>query len=805
MLLSSEERQAFSSLSSDLDRERFIEGVWQRRRAPARRRFAANRVDADLLRPRSSAEREALLLAGKPRDVYRLEECSGDRRELVLWTYPAWRVERQSGRQGERDVALLFVQTKPFDPRTLRLWSAANDALDPRSGEVVSEFETSPFSRATAEQCIQRPELGRWLKLALESAPGRSELIDRFGWPRPPASLEQDSRVGAAERSDVDEVGAPALSARATLLRELRPGIGLPGTLDPRIEIGGRFLGALGSGALFEGTLSLPSSLIARAQQGMVLDRFELLGDVLRGNRRIDTFEHTFHVAGAEPSTEEVQLRFYRLLQAGHYRLKLRFAGRLGRALLRDDVELSVPSLSAAPPDAVGQDYTSLVRSEAMSMVTFPRIEILPPATRPAGERVGVDAVTVGGPVSAVELGLDGRWLARAERPPYRAELALGKGRHQLMARAFDRGGRVVAEDTLAVEQRDEGLALRLSLVSTASERIARADLSLPSGSRVSRFECYWNRQLQTSLTLPPWRCPVPEISTEPLPYVRAVVTLLDGRSDEDILFYTDRKPEHVDVAVVELLFSAIDRFGRPLTDLASRDVKVLIGGREQPVVALNALHDLPISVALLMDVSSSLGRRVRAAAQSAQELFEELLRERDLASLLLFNQDVRLSIPFTNDIQELRYGASGLRAFGSTRLFDGIGYTLFTFAETRNRRALIVVSDGADTGSDLSFERVLEEATRARVAVYPIALGTLDQETATHLEALARRTGGRLLHAATVEELAEVYHRIVNELRSQYSVVYRPEDAGSLPDLSRVRVQVERPDAEVRYVRGTN
>jgi VWFA-related protein len=377
-----------------------------------------------------------------------------------------------------------------------------------------------------------------------------------------------------------------------------------------------------------------------------------------------------------------------------------------------------------------------------------------------------------------------------------------------LTARAFDRAARIVAEDALSVEQRGEGLGVHLHLeeavAAAGTQRHARAELSLPPEKQVATLECYWNRVRHTVLHEPPWGCPVPDSSHEPLPYVRALVTLDDGRSVEDILFYSGRQPEALDVALVELLFSATDRFGGALAPLAVGEVKVVAEGRAQEVVSLTALADLPIAVALLMDVSSSLGRRVRTAAESAEDLFASLLHDGDRGSLLLFNHDVRQVVPFTSDVEALRYGASGLRAFGSTRLFDSIGYALFTFARLSHRRALIVLSDGSDTGSDLGFERVLDEAVRAGVAVYPIALGELDGETSSLLERLARSTGGRSFRAASVEELAAVYRRVVADLRSQYSVAFRSTAPGSPIDLKSVSIRVERSGAQVRHLRGS-
>ena len=216
------------------------------------------------------------------------------------------------------------------------------------------------------------------------------------------------------------------------------------------------------------------------------------------------------------------------------------------------------------------------------------------------------------------------------------------------------------------------------------------------------------------------------------------------GEQVEDLVFLGAGAPEKIDVRLVEMLVSVGGRQTGPAADLGQADFRVLHQGIEAPVHDFRNLAGRPMNVALLMDVSSSLGRGVRVAATSAQRFFEGVLTERDAASLLVFNHDLERLTPFTGDTRLLRYAADGLRAWGSTRLYDGIAYAVSSFAGRPDRRALVILSDGADTDSNLDFERVLAQVELAEVAIYPVALRVSDQGTIDALRTLADRTGGQ-------------------------------------------------------------
>ncbi|HVS65006.1 MAG TPA: VWA domain-containing protein [Thermoanaerobaculia bacterium] len=833
---SAAEVEAFLALERDVERERFIRGFWAARGREQLLRFRRNELALDQLRVRSRDEERVLRLLGKPHRVVLLPNCGGRLRDLILWVYPAWTLELQV-RSGANDSApnrgaawagppltLLFAPSSAFDPRTLRLWSheqgfdrlAHDESFGDRTVDGVAIEDDAPDSVAStqdvldlaaAERCVVGDDpRSALLRRALDGSLGLDRLAERFGWSPPPTDW-----LEAAGWSRVP-------SSRANLVPVLEPGRELPSRLDPTVVLSIAYPGAHARETVVAATLAVESGRFRRQAEGVILDRLTVLGDVYRGTRLEDSFATTFHVVGPEPPAGRIELDVARRLRPGRYRLRVRLAGEDDLALLREDVDLEVPVVEhAAPLPGARSGLPELTREEVVRLITFPRIELLSPGDRLLGGRATIDAVGTGGPFSAVEFRRDGELLARDDEPPFSVEVELTERRHLMSAAAYDRAGELVARDEIEIERRVDAFAVDLRVDERGRARgVASAVLEVPDAEPLDRVECWAADDLggeRLTLTLhgPPWECPLPASSGARVSWVRAVAVLEEGASAEDLVFLSG-SPESVDVQLVELYVSVLDPRGRPVPGLAIADFAVRERGLEQTIVSVRGVDNLPLDAAVLMDVSSSLGRNVGRAAMSVQRFFEDILRPQDQASLLAFNHDVRQLSPFTSEVDRLRYAAIGLRAGGSTRLYDSLFYSLYTFAglagdgssEAGTRRALVVLSDGSDVGSDLGFEQVLEEAVRSRVSVYPIALGSVDETTRAELDRLAEQTGGRSYAAGSVSDLDRTFERIADELRSQYLLVYRPREAASgARDWSGVEVEVLSPGALARHVRG--
>ncbi|MCY3934302.1 MAG: VWA domain-containing protein [Acidobacteria bacterium] len=789
-LLAKAERQAFERLEGPGARERFLRAFWAARPERLLERWRENREARDQLRERSPAMERAVLLAGKPADRQTVEPCESELRRIEIWTYDGWRLEHQLGRPplpDEDEIVLAFVQQVNFDPRSLRLWSPSSGVdltfdREQQDGGRSDDAKTPMagafrvLDQAERRRCMT-PSERRRLERRLGRAVGWREFIDRLDWA---AAASQAGWIDRLLRVET------VLDADAMAL----PGVSLD--FEP--------LGAENRRTAMRGRLRLPPEHLAAIGAGQILDRVTITGDVFLHDRLADAFVVTHHVSGG---TGEITLTFYRRLPAGTYRLEIRAEDRLGRGLLRTSRTLEVPALDVQP-DVPGLGLLS--RRETIALNQLPSVELLTPEGRVLGSTF--TARVVASPaVSRVAFLRDGEAVATVDAPPFVQDLDLPGRRHRIEVRGHDAAGALLARHALEVEREEHPFSIALerpdpAFIEEALELSVRVDV--PSGRELDRVDCHLDAELLESMTAPPFRCRVPAGLRLPLSFVRAAATLRTGETVEDLVFLGSGAPEEIEVRLVDLLVSVGGRQAGPATGLDAADFRVLHRGVEAGIRDFRNLADRPLTVALLMDISSSMGRGVRVAATSAQRFFEGILTDRDTASLIVFNHDLDRLAPFSADTRLLRYAAEGLRAWGSTRLYDGIAYAVSSFAGRPDRRALVVLSDGADTDSNLDFERVLAQVELAGVVVYPIALRVSDETTTEALERLAESTGGRYHAAASVEDLDRIYREIERALRSQYLIAFEPPpgvEAGA-DGLRDIEVEVSRAGLTVTGVR---
>ena len=208
-------------------------------------------------------------------------------------------------------------------------------------------------------------------------------------------------------------------------------------------------------------------------------------------------------------------------------------------------------------------------------------------------------------------------------------------------------------------------------------------------------------------------------------------------------------------VDVVSLNITATDRDGRFVTDLDQPDFLVYEDGAQQDVIFFTKTQQ-PIALALLIDTSASMDERM-ATAQEAAIGFSQRLRPEDLAEIVDFDSRVTTLQGFTSDVEELEHAIRETSAGGSTSLYNAIYISLRELSKAPlreadvRREAIILLSDGEDTSSLVTFDEVLEQAKRSETAIYSIGLQSKDSQSRTGfreadfvLRQLAQETGGK-------------------------------------------------------------
>ncbi len=276
---------------------------------------------------------------------------------------------------------------------------------------------------------------------------------------------------------------------------------------------------------------------------------------------------------------------------------------------------------------------------------------------------------------------------------------------------------------------------------------------------------------------------------------VRAVAYHLEGISVADAVV-----TRRVDFGFVEevnrvvLWATVTDRQGRLLADLGRGDFRVLENGAPQTILEFG--RELrPVTLAILLDTSGSM-RETMKDVHEAAAAFVDTLGPEDQALVVTFDDKVLLIQDVTRDREKLAEAIESTEAVGSTVLYDALHASYRKLRAIPGRKAIVLLSDGMDEGSQLSRDRVIEEVKSSNVVLYAVGIGSAEKKL---LRELAEVTGGRAYFADKVSELAGIYQQIALELKSQYVLTYETSNTVWDGRWIEVRVEATSPDLRVR------
>jgi Ca-activated chloride channel family protein len=268
-------------------------------------------------------------------------------------------------------------------------------------------------------------------------------------------------------------------------------------------------------------------------------------------------------------------------------------------------------------------------------------------------------------------------------------------------------------------------------------------------------------------------------------------------------------------VELVSLNVTVTESGARFVTDLEQRQFTVFEDGVKQDVEFFNRTN-LPVALSLLLDTSASMDQRM-GIAQEAAIGFARRLRPQDVCAVIDFDSRVQIRQTFTNQAADLEKAIRATSAAGSTSLYNAIYISLKELKKVKaassedvRRQAIVVLSDGEDTSSLVTFEEVLELAKRSETAIYSIGLRSNEgpqskgfKEADFVLRQLAQETGGRAFFPTDVRELAKIYDLISDELSSQYVLGYTSRNPRRDGAWRRIVVQIDRPNSVARTKQG--
>jgi Ca-activated chloride channel homolog len=292
---------------------------------------------------------------------------------------------------------------------------------------------------------------------------------------------------------------------------------------------------------------------------------------------------------------------------------------------------------------------------------------------------------------------------------------------------------------------------------------------------------------------------------------VTAVVLVIGGLGNRPAGARTQPPAFRAGVDVVTMSVTATDSSRRYVTDLERAEFHVFEDGRPQQLTYFRK-SGVSLALALLIDTSASMEQSLPMAQDAAIGFTRELAKD-DIAAIIDFDSRVELRQTFTGDHDALERAIRKTSAGGSTSLYNAVYIALKELAKTvgdepvtePRRRAIILLSDGEDTSSLVSFDEVMDAATRADTAIYAIGLlgrdpsGRRPQEAEFVLRRLAQQTGGSAFFPSDAKELLTIYSQIRAELSNQYFLAYESSNPRRDGQFRRIAVRVERPGVIAR------
>ena len=264
-----------------------------------------------------------------------------------------------------------------------------------------------------------------------------------------------------------------------------------------------------------------------------------------------------------------------------------------------------------------------------------------------------------------------------------------------------------------------------------------------------------------------------------------------------------------VDVRLVRMLVTVKDAAGKLIGSLKKSDFTVQDNGVDQEIAVFERQTEQPLSVALLVDSSASVGIELRYELDSVSKFLKAMLGEgnpEDAVALYTFNWQVSLMRSFTRRYAVLDQRLRQLKPDGGTSLYDAIFLASQDLEGRQGRHVMVVVTDGGDTTSAKNFHQALESLQMADAVIYPVLVMPITNSAGRNiggenaLTSFAAGTGGRVFTPSSNAELDRAFTEILNELRTQYLIGFYPRNVPPTQDRFHI-LKVKVPDRNLRVL----
>ncbi|MCS6805593.1 MAG: VWA domain-containing protein [Acidobacteriota bacterium] len=277
-----------------------------------------------------------------------------------------------------------------------------------------------------------------------------------------------------------------------------------------------------------------------------------------------------------------------------------------------------------------------------------------------------------------------------------------------------------------------------------------------------------------------------------------------------------DEPPIDLTSRLVNVFFSVQDKRNALITDLRQEDVQILENGQLQEIFIFTRQTDLPLTIALLLDISGSMQYVLPQEKAAAARFLSTMVRPmKDSVAILQFRDETILVQDFTSSMERLERALESVRytprtttdntsKFGGTSLYDAIYVTCQDLLGRQpGRRTIILMTDGEDTTSRYKIGDAIDRALRAEATIYAVGIGDRFRFGVNEgvLKKLSQETGGRAYFPENPEQLDAAFRQIEEELRSQYLIAYYPSNTAMDGSFRKIEVRApNRKDLRFRH-----
>lgn len=276
-----------------------------------------------------------------------------------------------------------------------------------------------------------------------------------------------------------------------------------------------------------------------------------------------------------------------------------------------------------------------------------------------------------------------------------------------------------------------------------------------------------------------------------PSAFTQAVAPKPPAKGDDEVATF------RADTRLVILHASVVDKNGTPVPNVSRQSFKVFENGVPQEITTFKR-EDIPVSLGLIIDDSGSM-KDIRAQVEAAALTLVKSSNPQDEVFVVNYNDVAYLDVPFTSEIKKLEEGAQRRDSRGGTAMRDALSMSIdYLLKESKkDKKVLLVVTDGADNSSSVTLERLVLQARQAEVLVYAIGLLTAEEKRDARrakrsLDELVQATGGLAFYPKEASETEQIAKAVAAELRNQYVIGYNPTNPAMDGSFHRIEVKLE-------------